>query len=227
MSIESTSKVNNAIDRLNKILPLAQRLRTLDPKLAAVYRNILRSYVDIGRSLNKSEIALQVDDVDAAIGVLKSNDMVVFGDNDEPIGAYPFTMEQRMHRVDINGHRLHCMCALDALAVSPMFGLNTVIDSKCAVTGQPISIEQHDHAIVNDDDNRDVYFGISWNSAANNCCATSLCTEMLFLKGGPIADAWRDEDPDNRELFSLSEAVDFGAGFFVPLLHDQATRRSA
>lgn len=227
MSTDTTAKVSNAISHLNKILPLAQRLQALEPKLAAVYRNILRSYVDIGRSLNKSEIALQVDDVDAAIEVLKANDMVVFDSNNEPTGAYPFTMEQRVHRIDINGHRLHCMCALDALAVSPMFGLETVIDSKCAVTGQPISIEQHDHAIVNDEDNRDVYFGISWNSAANNCCATSLCTEMLFLKSGAIADVWRDEDPDNRELFSLTEAVNFAAGFFVPLLHNQATRRSA
>jgi mercuric reductase len=225
MSTDSIVKINNAIDRLNKILPLTQRLQSLEPELAAVYRNILSSYVDIGRSLNKSEIALQVDDVDATIEVLKANDMVVFDEIDEPVGAYPFTMEQRMHRVDVNGHRLHCMCALDALAVSPMFGLETVINSKCAVTGQPISIEQHDHAIVNDEDNRDVYFGISWNSAANNCCATSLCTEMLFLKSGAIADVWRDEDPDNRELFSLTEAVDFAAGFFVPLLRNQATRR--
>jgi len=225
MSTDSIVKINNAIDRLNKILPLTQRLQSLEPELAAVYRNILSSYVDIGRSLNKSEIALQVDDVDATIEVLKANDMVVFDEIDEPVGAYPFTMEQRMHRVDVNGHRLHCMCALDALAVSPMFGLETVINSKCAVTGQPISIEQHDHAIVNDEDNRDVYFGISWNSAANNCCATSLCTEMLFLKSGAIADVWRDEDPDNRELFSLTEAVDFAAGFFVPLLHNQASRR--
>ena len=225
MSTDSIVKINNAIDRLNKILPLTQRLQSLEPELAAVYRNILSSYVDIGRSLNKSEIALQVDDVDATIEVLKANDMVVFDEIDEPVGAYPFTMEQRMHRVDVNGHRLHCMCALDALAVSPMFGLETVINSKCAVTGQPISIEQHDHAIVTDEDNRDVYFGISWNSAANNCCATSLCTEMLFLKSGAIADVWRDEDPDNRELFSLTEAVDFAAGFFVPLLHNQASRR--
>jgi mercuric reductase len=225
MSTDPIVKINNAIDRLNKILPLTHRLQSLEPELAAVYRNILSSYVDIGRSLNKSEIALQVDDVDATIEVLKANDMVVFDEIDEPVGAYPFTMEQRMHRVDVNGHRLHCMCALDALAVSPMFGLETVINSKCAVTGQPISIEQHDHAIVNDEDNRDVYFGISWNSAANNCCATSLCTEMLFLKSGAIADVWRDEDPDNRELFSLTEAVDFAAGFFVPLLHNQASRR--
>ena len=225
MSTDPIVKINNAIDRLNKILPLTQRLQSLEPELAVVYRNILSSYVDIGRSLNKSEIALQVDDVDATIKVLKANDMVVFDENDEPVGAYPFTMEQRMHRVDVNGHRLHCMCALDALAVSPMFGLETVINSKCAVTGQPISIEQHDHAIVNDEDNRDVYFGISWNSAANNCCATSLCTEMLFLKSGAIADVWRDEDPDNRELFNLTEAVDFAAGFFVPLLHNQASRR--
>jgi len=227
MSTESTIKVNNAIDRLNRILPLALNLRSLEPKLASVYRNILRSYVDMGRSLTRSEIASQLDDADAAIAVLGAKDMVVFNADGEPVGAYPFTMERRMHRVDVNGHRLHCMCALDALAVSPMFGQATVIKSMCAITGQAVSIEQHGRSLVVDDDNGDVYFGISWNSSANNCCATSLCTEMLFLKGGAIADVWHDTDPDNREIFSLAEAVDFAAGFFMPLLHGQAARRSA
>lgn len=227
MSTDARVKVSNAIERLNAILPLGQRLQRLDPTLAALYRNILRSYVASGRSLTRSEIASQVNDVDAAIDVLKANDMVVFDENGEPVGAYPFTMEPREHRVDVNGHRLRCMCALDALAVSPMFGLQTEINSSCAVTGEAVKIEQRDRDIVNDDENHDVYFGINWNAAANNCCATSLCTEMLFLKGGATADAWRDDAPDDREIFSLAEAVAFAAGFFTPLLHERTARGSS
>ena len=212
------TKVINAVDRLNKILPLSMNLQNLDRDLADVYLNILRSYVEQGASLNKNAIAMQVENIDEAIKVLKENDMVVFDDDDEPIGAYPFTMEQREHEVAVNDHKVHCMCALDALAVSPMFDKETTINSICHVTGEPVSIQQRNREIINSDDIEDVYFGLSWNSAANNCCATSLCTEMIFLKGQQVADQWLAEDVENREIFNLSDAVDFAAGFFVPLM---------
>jgi mercuric reductase len=216
------TKVNNAVEHLNKILPLAKRQQGLDRELADVYQKILYSYVDRGRTLNKNEISLLVSNADESIRILRDNDMVVFDTNDEPVGAYPFTMEQREHEVSVNGHKVHCMCALDALAVSPMFDLETTINSRCHVTAEPVSIHQHNREIINADDNRDVFFGISWNSAANNCCATSLCTEMIFLKGQQVADQWRAEDKDNREIFDLPDAIDFAAGFFLPLLSKQA-----
>jgi hypothetical protein len=212
------TKVINAVDRLNKILPLSRNLQSLNKDQADVYQNILRSYAEQGASLNKHEITRQVENIDEAIKVLKENDMVVFDDDGEPIGAYPFTMEQREHEVSVNGHKVHCMCALDALAVSPMFDKQTTINSICHVTGEPVSIQQRNREIINSDDNKDVYFGLSWNSAANNCCATSLCTQMVFLNGQQIADQWQAEDAENREIFNLSDAVDFAAGFFIPLM---------
>ena len=204
--------------RLNKILPLAERQRNLSKELADAYQSILRSYVDRGTTLSKCEIAQHVHNPDEAINTLKDYDMVVFDDNGEPVGAYPFTMEQRKHEVTVNGHKVHCMCALDALAVGPMFNLETAINSRCHVSGEPVCIHQNNMDIVNADNNSETFFGISWNSAANNCCATSLCTEMIFLKGKQVADHWLDEDADNREIFDLNEAVDFAAGFFVPLV---------
>ena len=216
------TKVTNAIERLNTILPLAKRQQSLSKELAVVYQKILHSYVDRGKTLYRNEIAQQVSDVDESIKVLRDYDMVVFDRSGEPVGAYPFTMEQREHEVSVNGHTVHCMCALDSLAVSPMFGLETTINSRCHVTAEPVSIHQHNHEIIDADNNRDVFFGISWNSAANNCCASSLCTEMIYLKGEQVADQWLAEDKDNRELFDLPDAIDFAAGFFVPLITKQA-----
>jgi len=216
------TKVNNAVERLNEILPLAKRQQSLSKELADVYQKILYSYVNRGKTLSRNEIAQQVNDLDESIRILRDNDMVVFDSNGDPVGAYPFTMEQRVHEVSVSGHKVHCMCALDALAVSPMFDLETTINSRCHATAEPISIHQRNREIIDADDSSDIFFGISWNSAANNCCATSLCTEMIFLKGKQTADQWQAEDRDNREIFSLPDAIDFAAGFFVPLMTKQA-----
>lgn len=193
----------------------------MDKELANVYQNILRSYVDRGRSLDKSEIAEQVRDIDEAIERLRNNDMVVFDDEGEPTGAYPFTMEQREHEVIVNGHSVHCMCALDTLAVSPMFELETRINSRCHVSEEPVILQQYKLDIIDADKHDEYFFGISWNSAANNCCATSLCTEMIFLNGKHIAEQWQADDTENRETFELSDAIKFAAGFFVPLITRQ------
>ncbi len=213
------TKVTDAVDHLNKILPLAERQTTLNEELANVHRMILKSYVDIGRTLNRAEIAQHVENIDDAINTLRSNDMVVFDSNNEPVGAYPFTMEQREHVIKVNEHTIHSMCALDALAISPMYNLNTHIDSKCHVTGDKISIDQLDQEVLNKNENGEIHFGLNWNSAANNCCATSLCTEMIFLKDKKIADAWLAEDKENREIFTLEDAIDFATRFFKPLVN--------
>lgn len=211
-------KVQNAANHLNKILPLAERQKKLSPEIANVYQKILSSYVELGRTLNKKEIAEYVDNVEETINTLRTNDMVVFDSNDEPVGAYPFTMEQRDHKVKVNDHLVHSMCALDALAISPMFNIKTHIDSKCHVSGESISIDQFDQQVLNKDENKNVHFAINWNSAANNCCATSLCTEMIFLKDEEIANKWLAEDTDNREIFTLDEAIEFASSFFKPLV---------
>ena len=62
------------------------------------------------------------------------------------------------------------MYALDALAISPMYNLNTHIDSKRHVTGDKISIDQFDQEVLNKNENEEVHFGLNWNSAANNIC---------------------------------------------------------
>ena len=214
------TKVKNAVDHLNKILPLAERQKKLSHELANVHQMILKSYVERGRTLNKAEIAEYVENIDDAINTLRSNDMVVFDSNDEPVGAYPFTMEQRVHKIRVNDHTIHSMCALDALAISPMFNVKTHIESKCHVTSDRISIEQLNQEVLNRNENEEVHFGLSWNSAANNCCATSLCTEMIFLIDKETADAWLSEDPENREIFTLDAAIDFAAQFFKPLVNE-------
>lgn len=210
--------ITTAVDRLNRILPLAANQHSLDAPLQRLHKAILHAYIDKGRTLNREEMTEYVDDLDKAVNILKEKDLVVFNSDEEPIGAYPFTMKERAHQVSVNNHNVHCMCAFDALAVSPMYNMPVKITSHCHVTNSPIAIEQHGLDALNQ---TDVYFGINWNAAsANSCCADSLCTEMIFLKNGLVAENWLAEAPDQRQTFHLNDAIEFAARFFVPLLNE-------
>lgn len=215
------TKVDNALNRLTGILPLHARQQDCSDEIKALHQQILASFVEQGHILTREQMADHVSDLEKAINVLKSHDLVVFSADDEPVGAYPFTMDEREHKVRINGHQVYAMCALDALAVSPMFGMDTHVSSTCRATGDPVRIEQSGKTIENPGEAGDVHFGIIWG-AANPCfcCADSLCMEMMFLRDGNIAENWLAEDPGNREIFTLDEAVEFGARFFVPLMPD-------
>ena len=212
-------KLEKALNRLQGILPLKARQEACSKPVKQLHQDILRSFVSRGRILTREEMAQQVGDLEAAVDVLQRNDMVVFSGDGEPVGAYPFTMEEREHRVLVNGHQVYAMCALDALSVSPMFGMDTEITSRCRVTGDPVSIRQSGLTIENPEDAADIHFGIIWGAEnTDSCCADSLCMEMMFLRDGKTARQWLAEDPANREIFTLREAMEFGARFFVPLM---------
>jgi mercuric reductase len=213
------TKVEKALDRLTGILPLQARQADCSPEIKALHRHILASFVTQGRILSREQMAEHVSNLEEAVNILKSHDLVVFSTEDDPVGAYPFTMDAREHKVLVNGQVVNAMCALDALAISPMFGMKTQISSICRVSGDPVSIKQSGKTIENPDEAGAVHFGIIWGAAnACFCCADSLCMEMMFLRDGNTAQQWLAMDPDNREIFTLPEAVEFGARFFVPLM---------
>jgi hypothetical protein len=208
--------VSTALKRLDSILPLVSGLKSLSSDDAALYCKLLNSYVQQGRTLTFGEVAELVNNAEQALTNIANNKLIVLDANGNPSGAYPFTSEEREHKVHINGVTVHCMCALDALAVSPMFDIPTVIDSQCRVTGEQIHLEQNGTNFSGGTLN--AWFGINWGAAATDTvCAESLCMEMMFLANEAVAREWLAESPDTREVFDLPSAVAFAAGFFVPL----------
>lgn len=113
------NKLENALKRLNGILPLKKSQDKCAPEIKELHRQILRSFVSNGRILTRNEMAQWVYNVPEAINVLSQYDMVTFSESGDPVGVYPFTMMAREHKVQVNGHQIHAMCALDALAIAP------------------------------------------------------------------------------------------------------------
>ncbi len=212
-------KLENALKRLNIILPLKKSQDRCDPEVKELHQQMLQSFVTRGRILTREEMAQWVSDVPEAINVLSKHDMVTFSESGDPVGAYPFTMMEREHKVQVNEHQIHAMCALDALAIGPMFKETTQITSQCRVTGDPVKIQMSGETILNLAEVRDIRFGIAWAAAdTDSCCADSLCMEMIFLRDTETAQKWLSDDSGGREVFTLQEAVQFSSRFFAPLL---------
>lgn len=208
-----------ALDKLNSLLPLKARQSQLEPRLRDLHIAILRNFATAGRPLSRDEVALQLGegDVDAALARLAADDLVVLTpDRSQIMGAYPFTAEERVHQVLVNGHTVHAMCALDALAIAPMFEAATRIDSRCHVTGTPIEIHMQGEALLSAMPG-EVHVGIHWQGTSG-CAAQSLCMEMVFLADAETAQRWQQQDSENISVYELPDAVTFAAAYFRPLL---------
>lgn len=212
-------KVDDAIKRLSRILPIKSNLDALDTDSAQIYLAVVNTFYQAGRAPTVQELQARVADASERVAALAALDMLTLDQAGEVNGCYPFTMEPRVHQVEINGHHRHAMCALDALAPSAMFESSCVVNSECAVSQQPVRVLLQDKTVLNPGETGDLFFGINW-AAASACgsCSESLCTEMLFLKGSRNARSWINEDVDNREIFTLAEAIEFASGFFKPMM---------
>lgn len=208
--------VNTALNRLNAILPLAHNQSLLPSSLKRLHQDILNSFI------KPEEISLtkiQESNTTADLRTLEKEKLIVLDKHQHIDGAYPFSRQQREHTVQLNGHTTYAMCALDALSIAPMFGINTQIDSICRVTGKAIQLQQSDQTLLSSSATLHAYFGIIWASASNKTsCSESLCLDMIFLHNKGIAIHWQAQDSSNREVFDLYDALKFGTLFFKPLV---------
>jgi Alkylmercury lyase len=212
-----------ALDKLNSLLPLKARQSQLEPQLRNLHITILRHFATAGQPLSRDQVAQQLGDdaVDAALARLAGDDLIVLDPDRRHIaGAYPFTAEERVHAVLTNGRTVHAMCALDALAIAPLFETATRIDSRCHVTDTPVEIHMQGAELLSAQPG-DVRVGIHWQGTSS-CAARSLCLEIVFLADAGTAQRWQQQDSGNTDLFELPDAVRFATAYFRPLLADTA-----
>ncbi len=234
------TRLGDALRHLHKLLPLKERQQSLDKQHVDIHRAILRSLIERGRPLSRDEIAEMVGGKEAAaaaIALLGSYDLIVRNhlvvldartnepvvldaQGGEPVGAYPVTTEVTPHKVTVNGHQIYAMCAVDALAVGPMFGVEVQIHSRCHRTGAPIHIRQKGKEVLEADPAiQGVRVGVRWQTPTS-CAAHVLCRQMVFLKDPETARQWQGIDPNTMDVFTVAEAIDFGEAFFLPLMQD-------
>lgn len=212
--------LSQAVQRLNSQLPLKDRHDRLSEPLKALHREVIKSLVMHARPLTRPEVAALVGEgeVDAAIARLGKDDLVVLSkDQRQIVGAYPVTSEATPHEVHVNGQILYAMCALDALAVSPMYEVPVEIRSRCRVSGDTVCITQDGMRIM-EARPPTVRVGVRWQMPSGDHAAHSMCMEMVFLRDDATAAAWHGGDLGHHSVFTLDEAIPFGARFFKPLL---------
>lgn len=192
------------VDRLESNFPLRPRQHALDEHERAVHRAILDSFCRRG---------LPPENLDPSIvATLADNDLIVV-DEGRMVGAYPFSLRPTDHHLLISATvRIDAMCAFDAVAVAPVWEVDTEITSTCAHTGVPVRVTQTPDPVA---EPADVHLGIRWQAPCGSA-SVSMCREMVFLADAEAAGEWQQAGPE-ASIYTLEEGVEFGRLLFAPL----------
>lgn len=221
-------KIDQAIERLERNLPLRRNQLGLPQPLRRAHQSILRFFLEHGKAPKQEEIDY-AGDRQSALARLGADKIIVLDASGVIAGAYPFVDEQREFRILSEHGMANAMCAFDALAVSSMFSMPIRIESRCRVTGRGIAIKQNGAEINVIEPGSEVFGAINWDARDGvQSCSASLCKEMVFIVGSDNAERWQAENPVDRELFTLDEAHRFITAVFLPLMQDeQVDKKSA
>ena len=212
-SVVGVDKMNidEALIKLNTLLPLAERQQALSPAEKKIHQSILQDFVTTGAAGSEYD--------SNSLEILRKNDLIVLdAESGEVTGAYPFSSKSTPHHVFMNDFIVYAMCALDAIAIAPVFNQTTSIKSLCHITKDTIEIKQTGKEINNEHECKDVHVGIRWQDAGS-CAAESLCLEMVFLKNQNTAEDWLNRGHD-KSIFNLTDSIEFATRYFSPLIEN-------
>ena len=224
-SVVTSQTVREALGATFETCDWEERWAGLDDAEDRTRRAILEAYPRTGHAPSIDELALSTglapDQVRGLVAKLAARDMVVLDENGTTlIGAYPFTDRDTEHRVRLGETVLNAMCAVDALGMGAMLGIDVVVESACRSCGTPIRVRTRENgAALADDAPTDavVWAGVQY---ANSCAADSLCTVMAFFCSNAHLNSWRASQGSESRGFRLSmdEGLQMGKAIFMPLL---------
>ena len=172
---------------------IGSKWRGMDGVEERVRRAVLQAYAADGRSPVPAQIAaasgLPSGEVGSALQRLAGRDLVVLDGAGRVTGAYPFTDGPSEHQVEVSGVTMSAMCAIDALGIGAMLGQASVIRSVCRSCGQTLSIRTRDNGQPLDFAKPAGIVIWSGQLYADDCAATSLCTQQGFFFIPMIAEA--------------------------------------
>ncbi len=140
---------------------------TLDDREREARRAVL-THIAEGRvpDAGSLAVALACTSAEAArlLDVLVEKGYVVRDVGQEIVAAYPFSVRPTRNRVLLgNGRWIHALCAVDALGVSPLFGMPARIEARCPHCEGAILLEIVDGEVRN----RDPASAVLWYSMAD------------------------------------------------------------
>jgi hypothetical protein len=198
-SHKSHNTIVSNIERLRRAFPLQARIESADAATCDAYAIVLTAWLQDG-------VAPQPDIIPKrSLESLASMDAVII--TESGLGCYPFSADDTGITVAYGVHRVHAMCAIDALAIPFLVRSAATIRSRCRECGMLLTMGTDNVGIVTGADPAGIQVEYRKLAEQHSECCNDLCPGIAFLCASCAAG-----DGENR--MTLEEAAAVGRLFF-------------
>jgi Alkylmercury lyase len=190
-----------------------QRTKPADPLEQAVHRTILQAFAATGRPPEATELPHAGARV---LGRLHDADVIRLDSAGRIRVAYPFSAVPTRHQVRLaSGVDVHAMCAVDALGIPAMLGVDAVITTTDPVTATLITVTFADGRSTWDPQTAVVFVG---SQSGTGPSADTCCDYLNMFATRESATAWTGAHHIAGEILNQVDAELLGRQIFGELL---------
>jgi hypothetical protein len=192
------------------------RVNQLTEAEQALHHALLRGFPQFGGPPPTAWLAEQVPGV--ALMDLAAKDVIQLDpETGASVAAYPFSGVPTAHRVTVaGGVPVYAMCAIDALGIPFMLGVDATVVSEDPMTGEAITIEVRDGQAMWDPATACMFAGCVDGAGP---IAQTLCPMVNFFASPASAEAYAVAHPEVRgNILDQAAAVRSGQRSFGAML---------
>jgi Alkylmercury lyase len=222
-TVVGSPAARGALEAALDAFDVRRKLSELGASQERVWRTVLRLYAQGGTAPTTGQIAdassLAPDRITDLLRRLAARDLVVLNLAGQVVGAYPFTDRETEHRVQAGNTLVRAMCAIDALGIGAMLGVDTDIHTSCRHCRRGIEIATNDGGTTLAGFSPEQ--AVVWSGSYHDgCAADSLCTVQAFFCSERHLRTWRSAARHGADgiLLTLDEALQVGRAIFEPIL---------
>jgi hypothetical protein len=190
-----------------------RRTKPADPLEKAVHRTILQAFAATGRPPEPTDLPQAGTRV---LGRLHDADVIRLDPDGRIRVAYPFSAVPTRHQVRLaSGVQVHAMCAVDAIGMAAMLGVDAVITTTDPVTATPITVTFADGQSTWDPQTAVVFVGSQSDIGPS---ADTCCDYLNMFATRESATAWTGTHHVAGEILNQVDAELLGRQIFGELL---------
>lgn len=219
MTIESEARARLVSDLAAELVATGPRLDEPGKRITlAVYR-LLAGGDPVPAAAIAKRLGITVEEVET---ILDAWPGVYRDDHGAVIGFWGLSLGEMPHRLIVDGHTLYIWCAWDALFIPPLLGRAARVESRCAVTGDPVTLTVSPSGVADVSPGGVVLSLLRPDGGFGDDVISSFCHHIVFFRSQADGERWTATHSGTFVL-SLEEGFRLGQEAW----HDRLTNGGA
>jgi alkylmercury lyase len=215
MSIQSEARARLVSDLAAELVAAGPSLDEPGKRITlAVYR-LLAGGDPVPAAAIAKRLGMTVEEVET---ILDAWPGVYRDDQGGVIGFWGLSLGEMPHRLIVDGHTLFTWCAWDALFIPPLLGRAGRVESRCAVTDDPVTLTVSPSGVTDVSPSGVVLSLLRPDGGFGDDVISSFCHQIVFFRSQADGERWTATHPGT---FVLSLAEGFRLGQLA--WHDRLT----